>query len=292
MRKPSVRLRLLTGGDADWVVEVDRTSAGATAAAFDWIEEKLRAELDEGSWATEDRVAWGVTVDDRPVGFALVSGLASGSAEIEMRIRPTSRGQGVGRQVLARLADHHFADDPELRRLGGRTHELNVPMQRAFVAAGFRMEARYRDSYEQPDGGRASEWGYALTRSDWAAGRTSPPTDFDLHGRAFVLDAGEVDVPETIDRVVVKLLQEGRRVLGRYSGGPLHDGEAAGLLLDDVLTIRFVHDLEVNGGQVRRATGLGRGRVQRLQDGRLELLFDMQTDDGREMQVHLTERQA
>lgn len=291
MTKTSVQLRLLTGEDAAWVCEVDAASASATARAFGWLPEKLRAELDEGAWATEDRIAWAVMSDGAPVGFALVTGIASGSAEVEMRIRPSARGQGVGRQVLARLADHHFTEDRALNRLGGRTHERNVPMQRAFVASGFRMEARYRDSFAEGEGGaRAAEWGYALTRADWESGRMQPPTDFDLHGRAFVLDAGDVDKAGLIGKVVVKVLQEGRRVLARYDGGPLHDGEAGGILVDDALTMRFVHDVDEQADGFTRTTGQLRGRIQRLHDGRLELLLSLVADDGRTMDLHLAER--
>ncbi len=290
MSKLSVQLRLLTGEDAEWMVEIDESASGAMAHAMNWNPEKLRAELDEGSWATEDRLAWAITTDGRPIGFALVTSIASGSAEVEMRIRGTERGQGYGRQVLGRLADHHFAEDRGLTRIGGRTHELNVPMQRAFVAAGFRMEARYRDSYEQTDGGRAAEWGYALTRADWESGRVSPPTDFDLHGRAFVLDAGDDAASGVVGAVVVKFLQEGRRLLAKYTGGPLQDGEAGGVLTDDSFVIRFVHDIDEGAQGFQRTTGQCRGRIQRLHDGRLELLMDLVSDAGQTMNLHLTER--
>lgn len=290
MSKTPVQLRLLTGEDAEWMVDVDQASGGPMARPFNWNAEKLRAELDEGSWATEDRLAWAIMADGRPVGFALVTSISSGSAEVEMRIRNSERGQGFGRQVLGRLADHHFAEDRVLGRIGGRTHELNVPMQRAFVAAGFRMEARYRDSFEQPDGGLASEWGYALTRADWQSGRVTPPTDFDLHGRAFVLDAGDDSASRAIGTVVVKFLQEGRRVLARYEGGPLHDGEAGGILLDDTFVARFVHDVDEGAQGFTRTTGQCRARIQRLQDSRLELLMDLVSDEGRTMNLHLTER--
>jgi RimJ/RimL family protein N-acetyltransferase len=100
-----------------------------------------------------------------------------------IRIAAHLRGRGVGREVLRQLADHHFAASPHLNRLAGRAHERNVPMQRAFNAAGFRMEARYRESYRGGDGPPASEWGYALTRSDWDAGRhRADAHGYDLHG--------------------------------------------------------------------------------------------------------------
>jgi putative heme transporter len=127
----------------------------------------LADELAAGSWASSDRFAWAVLVDGEPAGFALVVRQGPDDARVVLRIMPAQRGRGAGREVLRQLADHHFADDPQLLRLTGRAHERNVPMQRVFHAAGFRMEARYRDTFEQAAGGRASEWGYALTRTDW-----------------------------------------------------------------------------------------------------------------------------
>jgi RimJ/RimL family protein N-acetyltransferase len=168
-----VHLRVLTGEDASWTVRLDEAATTTYATSHGWDVEKLEAELDEGLWASDERFAWAIVVDGEPGGFALVRGLSRPDADMDIRISPHLRGRGVGREVLRQLADHHFTGNDHLVRLAGRAHEDNVPMQRAFNAAGFRMEARYRDSFEQADGRLASEWGYALTRGDWRAG---PPT--------------------------------------------------------------------------------------------------------------------
>jgi RimJ/RimL family protein N-acetyltransferase len=145
-----------------------------------------------------ERFAWAVLLDGEPAGFALVVREESDGARVRLRITPAQRGRGAGREVLRQLADHHFADDPTLLRLTGRTHERNVPMQRVFHAAGFRMEARYRDTFEQAAGGRASEWGYALTRNDWEQERhRSTGETTDLHGLSFILEE-TVDGPDDV----------------------------------------------------------------------------------------------
>lgn len=291
MTASEIRLRLLTSEDADWMIAVDAASSGRTARGFEWHPDKLRAALDEGIWATDERMAWAITADSEPVGFALVTDLETATGTIELRILPDARGQGIGRRVLRLIADHHFAHDTRLLRLTGKTHEANVPMQRAFVASGFRMEARFRDSFEQADGTRASEWGYALTRNDWEAGRVEPVTAFDLHGRQFVVDPdgegnGHAPSPE---RVTIKVLQEGRRVLARYEGGTVHDGECAGLLVEDVLTLRFIHEIEIPGRDLTAVHGMIRGRIQRLGDGRIEVLANLVTDNGEDLELHLVE---
>ncbi len=271
---PAVHLRVLTSGDAHWVMEADR-QAGDFAARIGWESQaKLEAALDEGLWASDERWAWAIVRDGDPIGFALVTNLRGPDAEMQIRIIADARGRGAGREVLRQLADHHFAANPGVRRMTGRTHERNVPMQRAFTAAGFRMEARYRESYRQPDGTDASEWGYALTRADWTAGRHQHDSDgYDLHGRTFVVEVGQHDDDELWEGTRLRLLQEGRRVLAKYDSDAVLDGELAGILLRDVVSYRFVH--QVGDDLVR---GGGRFRVQRRGDGRLELIDEWESD--------------
>lgn len=273
--RPEVHLRVLTADDAPWMVALDRAGYGGLRA-FGWSEEKLAAELEEGIWASEEQVGWAVIVDGRPGGVAFARDLTSGDGLLDIRLSEEVRGRGVGREALRQLADHHFADHLDLRRLEGRTHEHNVPMQRAFNAAGFRLEARYRDAILQADGSYTSEWGYALTRHDWQDGRhRADDNGYDLHGLTFVLEdvTGPSHLPPGSR---VKFLQEGRRVLARYAGGEVSEGEAAGILVGDVFTYRWVHDY----GSRDNIVGGGGGRLQRRGDGRLELLDDWSRDYG------------
>jgi RimJ/RimL family protein N-acetyltransferase len=274
-----VHLRVLTSEDAPWAVDLDEAARTTYARDHDWEVDKLAAELDEGIWASDDRFAWAVVVDGSPGGFVLVTGLAGADATMDIRISPTLRGRGVGREVLRQLADHHFAANPHLVRLAGRAHEHNVPMQRAFNAAGFRMEARYRDSFEQTDGRRASEWGYALTRGDWNAGRhRGDEQGYDLHGLTFAVE--EVIEGPSAWGVLVKFLQEGRRALARYDGHDISEGELAGILVGDVLSYHFVHVVEVKGDAPQQVAGHGRARIQRRGDGRLEAVDEWDTTTG------------
>lgn len=285
--RPEVHLRVLTSRDAHWVVEVDR-AAGRFARGHDWDERELAEALDAGHWASDERWGWAIVVDGDPGGFALVSGLDGSDAEIQIHISPRLRGRGVGREVARQLADHHFADRPGIHRLVGRTHEHNVPMQRALNAAGFRMEARYRDAYRQPDGRFVAEWGYALTRTDWEAGRHQPDgTGYDLHGLTFAVE--ELLEGHQPPELVFKFLQEGRRALARYRGGDVVEGELAGILVADVLRYRFVHDHDGDDG-FEVVTGGGTARLQRRRDGRLEMVNDWSDDRGQHGKTFLVER--
>ncbi len=284
-QRPEVHLRVLVPDDAEWVVSVDEGTATPLAPSHGWEVGKLRAELDEGLWASDDRWAWGVIVDGHPAGFALVRGLESGDARLSLRLSPSVRGRGAGREVLRQLADHHFSASPDLTRLTGRAHEHNIPMQRAFNAAGFRMEARYRESFQQADGRYAAEWGYALTRSDWDDGRhRAGAQGYDLHGLVFELEDGDDH-----DGLTLRFLQEGRRAIARYDAQHLAEGELAGILVRDLLEYRFVHLDESTEG-TRQRTGRGRSQVQRREDGRLELIDTWSADHGAHGRRLLVER--
>lgn len=288
--RPEVRLRVLVADDAAWVVDIDRASATALAPALGFEPEPLAEELAEGAWATDDRFAWAIMLDGEPAGFALVDGLATNDARTSLRIGPAFRGRGAGREVLRQLADHHFSANPGLVRLNGRAHEHNVPMQRVFNAAGFRMEARFRDAVAQTDGELASEWGYALTRADWEAGRHRQDTDgYDLHGLSFEIEATR-DGPHAAG-LLMKFLQEGRRALARYQGDHLMDGELAGVLVGDLLRYRFVHLVE-DGHGVHEVVGRGRARLQRRDDGRLEVIDQWSNEDGGHGRRVLVQRAA
>ena len=274
---PDLHLRVLTSEDAPWVIEAGRQS-GDLAVRLPWeSHEKLAAELDEGIWASDERWAWAVVGDGDPIGFALVTGLTGPDADLQIRIIADARGRGAGREVLRQLADHHFAAHDRVRRIGGRTHERNVPMQRAFNAAGFRMEARYRDVVAERDGGTAAEWGYALTRMDWRAGlHRGDDGGYDLHGRTFVVEEDH-DGTSGWAGTRLRLLQEGHRILARYDGDVAVDGELAGILTRDVVAYHFTHERDH-----AEVVGNGRFRVQRRRDGRLELLDEWTAgDDGR-----------
>jgi RimJ/RimL family protein N-acetyltransferase len=286
--RAEVHLRMPVAADAAWLAAADRAAATAFAPQVGLDPDALAGELEAGRWASDELFGWAVLVDGEPAGFALVRAEAAGDADVRVRLTPGRRGRGAGREVLRQLADHHFAADAGLNRLTGRAHERNVPMQRVFHAAGFRMEARYRDSFELPGGGRASEWGYALTRGDWEARRHRTAGEvLDLHGLTFAIEETD-DGPDT-PGLVVRFLQEGRRAIARYDADDIPEGELAGILNGGVLTYRFLHQVE-DGAELRPVEGSGIVRVQRRDGGSLELVDRWSDDDGNHGRRVLVER--
>jgi hypothetical protein len=67
-------------------------------------------------------------------------------------------------------------DTHAVERLEGTTRQDNVAMRRTFRAVGFVKEAHYRRGWPAPrrDGRLLDAVGYALLRTDWRDGTTTP----------------------------------------------------------------------------------------------------------------------
>lgn len=277
-----IRLRLLTLSDLDWVLAVNQATSTTLAPSLGFDLPSLADDLDSGRWASDDRWGWAIMRNGEPVGFILLTGIASGDAILHIRLLADRRGQGIGREVLRKIADHHFADEPDLIRIAGQVHERNLPMQRAFNAAGFRMEARYRDWVTSDDEPPAELWAYALTRRDWEEERHHPNrAAYDLHGLAFTVE-DVLDGPRVGSHgLTFTFLQEGSRVTATFDSHEVSDGELAGILRHDVVAYRYVQDYHrIEDGTM--ITGHGRLNIQTGADGHLQLINEWHDDDGRE----------
>jgi len=291
MSHPEVHLRVVTPDDSAWLAELDHATAGPRSPSLGLERDTLGDDVGAGAWASDDQWAWAVIVDGQPAGFTLVTGMQSGDGQMQIRLSPDQRGRGVGREVLRQLADHHFAAHPHLQRLVGETHEHNIPMQRAFNAAGFRMEARYREAMPEEDGTLSARWGYALTRQDWSAGRHRiDDQGYDLHGLSFTVDE-VIDGPKTgSSGLAFAFFQEGRRVSATFWSHEVSDGELGGILIRDVLHYRYVQELHRMHTGHEIITGRGRARIQRVKDGRLQVINEWHDDEGRHGTTLLVER--
>lgn len=275
-----IHLRVLTVDDAAWVVALDRDTTTALTPALDFAVDALSEELDTGDWATDDRWGWAVVVDGEPAGFATVTDMRTGTGEMQIRLREDSRGRGVGRETLRQLADHHFADVPGLQLLVGVTHEHHVPMQRAFNAAGFRLESRERDALTDADGDPVAVWQYVLERADWEDNRHRRDQRLDVHGLHFrleeVLDGptgGGHDMTYTFQ-------QDGRRVWAVFGSRRVNEGELAGILHHDVLHYHFVQDHHRRGVGMESVSGTGQIRFQSTTEGRVQVINEWRTEEG------------
>ena len=275
-----IHLRVLTVDDAAWVLALDGDTSTDLTPAVNFDDDAFGEQLDAGEWATDDRWGWAVVVDGEPAGFATVTDMRTGTGEMQIRLRADSRGRGVGRETLRQLADHHFADVPDLQLLVGVTHEHHVPMQRAFNAAGFRLESREPNALTDGLGNRVAVWQYVLERADWEDNRHRRDQRLDVHGLHFrleeVLDGPRGGGPG----MTWTFRQQGRRVWATFGSRSVNEGELAGILLHDVLHYHFVQDHHRRGVGMESVSGTGQARFQTTTEGRVQVINEWQTPDG------------
>jgi RimJ/RimL family protein N-acetyltransferase len=167
-----VVLRPLSAGDAEWL------SAFLTGDEWPFHTGTLdtagvRERLASGHFDGPTVATFIVEHEGTAVGVARVHDLDDATPLLDLRIAREQRGRGVGRTALRELADRIFATY-DVDRLEGTTRQDNVAMRRAFVAAGFVKEAHYRRAWPGRDGEAHDAVGYAILRSDWRSGRTTP----------------------------------------------------------------------------------------------------------------------
>lgn len=118
-------------------------------------------------WAAgpDVRTVW-VVADGERAGVVRLYDLADDNAEFDLRLRAAYRGRGLGTAAVRWLTRTLFADLPALHRIEATTRDDNVAMQRVLERCGYTREARYREAWPVPGGGRRDSLGYAVLRTD------------------------------------------------------------------------------------------------------------------------------
>jgi RimJ/RimL family protein N-acetyltransferase len=179
----TVRLEPLAAEHATWL--------GEFLVSDDWpfhagtVDRALvTARLRQGYYDGPGRATFLVTDGAQQVGVVRVEDLDDPTPTFDLRIAAAHRGRGHGTAALRELARWVF-DAHDVERLEGTTRQDNVVMRRTFRAVGFVKEAHYRRGWPARDGRLVDAVGYALLRTDWRDGTTTP-VDWD-------------DEPDTVD---------------------------------------------------------------------------------------------
>jgi RimJ/RimL family protein N-acetyltransferase len=178
-----VRLEPLTGEHTEWL--------GEFLVSNDWpfhagtVDRDLVTErLGHGYYDGPGRATFVITDGGQRVGLVRIEDLDDPTPTFDLRIAAAHRGQGSGTAALRELARWVF-DTHDVERLEGTTRQDNVAMRRAFRAVGFVKEAHYRRGWPTRDRRLRDAVGYALLRTDWRDGTTTPvdwhdePADLD-----------------------------------------------------------------------------------------------------------------
>jgi RimJ/RimL family protein N-acetyltransferase len=155
----------------DWIPKYTWPYHAQPQVDEDWVRKRAAAG---GFFGPDVKSFWVIAADDAPVAMIRVFDLADITPLVDLRVVEQARGQGVGTVALHWLTRFVFETFAEVQRLGGYTRHDNVLMHRVFRKCGFVQEAYHRKSWRVEDGSLADSVGFAILRSDWLSGTTTP----------------------------------------------------------------------------------------------------------------------
>jgi aminoglycoside 6'-N-acetyltransferase len=144
-------------------------SADPTVAIGSIDPDALRDRVAASGTLTERELLFAIEADGRLVGSiqAYRDQLPAGVFGIGIEVfEPEDRSQGIGREAVALLATHLFAE-VGIRRLEAGTASDNGAMRRVLERLGFVQEGILRGWYPSDDGQGSDCVMYGMTRSDW-----------------------------------------------------------------------------------------------------------------------------
>jgi RimJ/RimL family protein N-acetyltransferase len=175
------------------LVPVDATAEAAALRAFltsnafpfhgephPTDEDVDRRIADGGLSAPDHQALWVDAEGHGRIGLAVLDDLDDPGLMFDLRLAERHRGQGLGAPVLRALTAHVFRSFPHATRFEGQTRDDNAAMRRVLRAAGFVMEARYRDGWPVAGGAPRDSVGYGILRRDHETGTTTPVAWDDL----------------------------------------------------------------------------------------------------------------
>ena len=136
--------------------------------------EQIEKAWDDGAYTSQtNRTCWLVQDGDR-IGVCAVSDLSDDTPMLDLRIVPAMRGRGLGVESLRTATAWVFDGWPHVRRFEGSTRADNLAMRKTFERCGFVREAYYRQGWPSSDDTIHDAVGYAILRTDWESGTTTP----------------------------------------------------------------------------------------------------------------------
>lgn len=127
-----------------------------------------------GAFNNDEVSSFWMLVNDDKVGFIKLFDLDDETPLFDLRILTKYRGQGLGKKALLWLTSHIFETYEHIIRIQGNTREDNIAMQKVFKACNYVKEAHYRQGWAKVNGRYLDAVAYAILKSDWLSGETTP----------------------------------------------------------------------------------------------------------------------
>lgn len=147
--------------------------------------EEVQQGIAAGDYRNDDNDSYWITHNELGrIGFFRLEDLTDLAPVFDLRLEETTRGRGLGPEILHAVTDFVFTSLPAFNRFEGQTREDNIAMRKTFVRAGWVKEAHYREGWPVEGQRPLASVAYAILRRDWITGNTTlvPWDDLDLNG--------------------------------------------------------------------------------------------------------------
>ncbi len=92
--------------------------------------------------------------------------IGDGCPVFDLRVAPSYRGRGFGKEIVSWMVQTMFDYYPELHRIEGHTRQDNFAMRSVLAHCGFREEGQLRETWPNPSGQRLDTVIYGILRSE------------------------------------------------------------------------------------------------------------------------------
>lgn len=156
--------------DADKLVALLTGSTWPFHGRTSMDEEGARKQVDGGGFTGDETRTFWIGEDQ---GTVRLVDLGDPTAVVDLRIAAEHRGKGLGTEALRFATGAAFKEFPELRRVEGVTRIDNLAMRAVFTRCGYVKEGHHRSAWPT-DGVWHTAVTYAILRTDWESGTTTP----------------------------------------------------------------------------------------------------------------------
>ncbi|MGN6425242.1 MAG: GNAT family N-acetyltransferase [Leifsonia sp.] len=136
--------------------------------------EAARTRVEGGAFDAPDSIAYWIEAGGERVGVLHVQEATDSTPLLDLRIAESARGAGIGTAALRLGTAAVFHALPEVTRIEGNTRVDNAAMRAVFERCGYVKEAHYRRAWPVAGAEPLDTVAYAILRSDWRTGTTTP----------------------------------------------------------------------------------------------------------------------
>ncbi|MDC3379485.1 GNAT family N-acetyltransferase, partial [Planctomycetota bacterium] len=156
-------------------VETEGEALAAWVAADTWpfhgtanpTAEQVEGWIAKGVFTGDDNQTLWIQEGDERVGLLAFHEIDDATPIFDLRLRSAVRGRGFGKQALALVAEHAFAQ-LDKTRVEGHTRVDNLPMINVFQACGWTRESHTRECWPDAQGTLLDALTFGLLRREWS----------------------------------------------------------------------------------------------------------------------------